>query len=178
MEYVVLLRGINVGGTSKVPMADLRRLLSASFGDVRTYIASGNVLVTSDSTADLVSDRVTELVRTNFDVTRLVTALALSADDYRQVIADAPRGFGSEPDEYRYDVAFYVGARREEIAPHVPVNPDVDTVTLGERAFYHRRVTALAGKSRMSRIASTPIYANLTVRNWRTATALADLLGR
>ena len=176
MQYVVLLRGINVGGTSKVPMAELRSLLSATFDDVRTYIASGNVLLTSDSTTALVSDQVTDVVRANFDVTRLVTALAISADDYRRVIADAPRGFGSEPDEYRYDVAFYVGATREEIAPHVPVNPDVDTVTLGERAFYHRRVTAMASRSRISRIASTPIYANLTVRNWRTATALSDLL--
>lgn len=176
MEYVVLLRGVNVGGTSKVPMADLRKHLTTSFGDVRTYIASGNVLLTSDATAEVVADLVSGIVRANFDVTRLVTALALSADTYREVIAAAPHGFGSEPDTYRYDVGFYVGAQREAIEPHLPVHPDVDTVSVGDRAFYHRRLTALASRSRMSRIASAPIYANLTVRTWRTATTLADML--
>ena len=49
-QYVALLRGINVGGKNKVPMADLRETFEADgFADVRTYIASGNVLfATSD----------------------------------------------------------------------------------------------------------------------------------
>ena len=47
--YVALLRAVNVGGTGKLPMADLKRLCEAAgFHDARTYIASGNVLFTSD----------------------------------------------------------------------------------------------------------------------------------
>jgi uncharacterized protein (DUF1697 family) len=46
MERIVLLRGINVGGHRKVPMALLRHaLVDAGFDSVRTYIQSGNVLV-------------------------------------------------------------------------------------------------------------------------------------
>lgn len=43
--YVALLRAVNVGGTGKLPMADLRAMCEAlGFTGVRTYIASGNVV--------------------------------------------------------------------------------------------------------------------------------------
>jgi uncharacterized protein (DUF1697 family) len=51
-RYLVLLRGINVGGRNKVPMAALRELLeSHGHTKVSTYIASGNVILSSDRTA-------------------------------------------------------------------------------------------------------------------------------
>src|SRR5262249_19060049 len=46
--YIALLRAVNVGGTGKLPMSDLKAMcLDAGFTDVRTYIASGNVLFRS-----------------------------------------------------------------------------------------------------------------------------------
>jgi uncharacterized protein (DUF1697 family) len=51
-NYIALLRAVNVGGTGKLPMADLRAMCeSAGFQDVRTYIASGNVVLRSASIA-------------------------------------------------------------------------------------------------------------------------------
>ncbi len=50
--WICLLRAVNVGGTGKLPMAELRALCEqAGFDDVRTYIASGNVLLRSRSSA-------------------------------------------------------------------------------------------------------------------------------
>jgi uncharacterized protein (DUF1697 family) len=47
--FVVLLRAVNVGGTGKLPMGDLKRLCEkAGFQNVRTYIASGNVVAERD----------------------------------------------------------------------------------------------------------------------------------
>ena len=46
--HIALLRAINVGGTGKLPMADLRELCEKlGFRDVRTYIQSGNIVFTS-----------------------------------------------------------------------------------------------------------------------------------
>jgi len=46
--YIALLRAVNVGGTGKLPMQDLKRLCEQQgFADVRTYIASGNVIFNS-----------------------------------------------------------------------------------------------------------------------------------
>ena len=47
--FVSLLRAVNVGGTGKLPMSDLKRLCeTAGFRNVRTYIASGNVVAERD----------------------------------------------------------------------------------------------------------------------------------
>ena len=47
--YVALLRAVNVGGTGKLPMSELKAMCEAAgFEQVRTYIASGNVVFTSD----------------------------------------------------------------------------------------------------------------------------------
>ena len=47
-HYIALIRGINVGGHKKVPMAELRELLTKSdLENVKTYIQSGNVIFQS-----------------------------------------------------------------------------------------------------------------------------------
>ena len=47
--FILLLRAVNVGGTGKLPMSDLKRLCeTAGFRNVRTYIASGNVVAERD----------------------------------------------------------------------------------------------------------------------------------
>ncbi len=47
---IALLRGVNVGGRTKVPMADLRDLATElGYGDARTYIQSGNLLCTTST---------------------------------------------------------------------------------------------------------------------------------
>jgi uncharacterized protein (DUF1697 family) len=54
-RYIALLRAVNVGGTGKLPMADLKTLCAdAGFTGVETYIASGNVVLTSAAAAETV----------------------------------------------------------------------------------------------------------------------------
>ena len=66
-RYVVLLRGINVGGKNKLPMADLRAsLLDAGFADVVTYIQSGNVLLTSRLGAKAVGETIEAMLTRRF----------------------------------------------------------------------------------------------------------------
>lgn len=51
--FIALLRAVNVGGTGKLPMSDLRALCESSgFTSVRTYIASGNVVFHTSLSAD------------------------------------------------------------------------------------------------------------------------------
>jgi uncharacterized protein (DUF1697 family) len=62
--YIVLLRGVMPGGKNKVPMAQLREVLErGGFGNVRTYVQSGNVLVDSGLSAQEVGKRVRELIK-------------------------------------------------------------------------------------------------------------------
>lgn len=54
-KYIALLRAVNVGGTGKLPMADLKAMcVDAGFTGVTTYIASGNVVFESKAPAQKV----------------------------------------------------------------------------------------------------------------------------
>jgi len=175
--YVVLFRGINVGGRNKVPMAALREHLETDFTNVRTYIQSGNVLLDSDLPADQVAARIDAGLPSAFALdSDLVRVLVLDEGAYREVVTGAPKGFGDDPDRHRHDVIFYMGVTASEVEPFIVVNPEVDEAFIGERAVYHRRVAALATRSRLNKIIGSPVYPSLTIRNWNTTVRLAAML--
>lgn len=63
--YVALLRAVNVGGTGKLPMSELRAMCeSLGFAQVRTYIASGNVVFESDLTESAVKSKLERSLET------------------------------------------------------------------------------------------------------------------
>ncbi|WP_091226449.1 DUF1697 domain-containing protein [Microbacterium sp. 3J1] len=65
---VLLLRAVNVGGRSRVPMARLREVLEPELGKVSTYIASGNIVCAHPSDPRAASERVRSLIAAEFDV--------------------------------------------------------------------------------------------------------------
>lgn len=70
MEYVALLRGINVGGNNKVVMSELREQIAAEgFGHVRTYINSGNLIFEAedDAPSEDVAQAVEQLLELRYD---------------------------------------------------------------------------------------------------------------
>jgi uncharacterized protein (DUF1697 family) len=104
--YVAFLRAVNVGGTGKLPMAELRAMAEAiGFADVRTYIASGNLAFRSDlsaakvkaalerSLADYAGKPVGVLVRTGKELAAVLSAnpFATAAPNHTVAIfLDAP----------------------------------------------------------------------------------------
>ena len=65
MKYLVLLRGINVGGKNKVAMAELRQLLGdAGFMNVTSYINSGNLILESEKNAATIRQEVQKILST------------------------------------------------------------------------------------------------------------------
>ena len=62
--YVAFLRAVNVGATGKLPMSNLRRMcVELGFDDVQTYIASGNVVFTSDKSKHAAKTALEEKLR-------------------------------------------------------------------------------------------------------------------
>src|SRR5215212_9875832 len=104
-RYLVLLRGINVGGRNKLPMADLRELLeSHGHMNVSTYIASGNVILSSDRTAAEIKRELEEALPRKFKLdSDLIAVLVLTLGELRAVVRQRPKGFGDEPDTYHSD---------------------------------------------------------------------------
>jgi len=175
--HVALIRGINVGGNNIVPMAALRGALeTAGFDGVRTYIQSGNVLLSAPKKSEAtVAEAVENLLDSEFGVATVV--VAASAATLRAAVSDAPAGFGSEPDTYHYDVAFLHPKTSSSAAlAAFGIREGVDTAWEGEHVVYFRRLSAQRTKSRMSSVVGTAPYRHMTIRNWRTTTRLVAML--
>jgi uncharacterized protein (DUF1697 family) len=174
VRQIVLLRGINLGARNRVAMAQLRELLTnAGFDDVRTYLQSGNVVLSSDaSPADLAQEcehrissalglEIAVVVRTRSELARVVRRDPLGdvADDLK-----------------RYQVTFCSS------------EPDPALVRrLAERASDTERFASLGrelyawhpdgvGRSKLAaQLGGKALGVTATARNWTTVTSLLQM---
>lgn len=175
--YIVLIRGINVGGKNKVPMADLKIcLVDLGFSYVLTYIASGNVILKSDKAADEVRVKIEKALPKCFDLDdELIRVLVLNRDQLQAVIDHKPDGFGEEPDKFHSDAIFLMGIDSDQVMPFFKPHEGVDKIWPGDGMIYSQRLSAQRTKSRLNKIMTAPEYKLMTIRNWRTTTKLLEL---
>jgi uncharacterized protein (DUF1697 family) len=176
-SYVALLRGINVGGSNLIRMVALKACFEAAgFRDVATYIQSGNVLFTATRVNQRALTRQIEsaLSKTFAYESRVVVR---SFEQMEATVEKAPKNFGRQPTEYRYDVIFLKDPLTpDEAMNSVTAKPGVDRVYAGHGVLYFSRLIAKATQSQLSRIVGTPAYQNMTIRNWNTTVTLFDLM--
>ena len=176
-RYLALLRGINVGGNNLIPMAALRDCFEdLGAKDVATYIQSGNVLFDGGRRgAAAWTTRIERALSERFGYE--ATVVVRTHDELRAIVRDAPDGFGEEPARFRYEVLFLKEPlSAAEALDQVPLREGVDAVAAGKGALYHARLEARATQSKLNRIVGTPIYRQMTIRNWRTTTRLLAML--
>ncbi|HJS26307.1 MAG TPA: DUF1697 domain-containing protein [Actinomycetota bacterium] len=176
-RYVALLRGINVGGKNLIRMPALQAAFEADgFEDAATYIQSGNVLFTAPATpAATLTDRIEAMLAEAFDY--VPTVVVRSRTQMRAVVDRAPKGFGTQRAKYRYDVVFLKESLTAKVAmKSVELKPGVDEAHAGTGVLYLSRLEAKATSSRLNKIASSPIYPSVTIRNWNTTTKLLSLM--
>ncbi len=176
--YVILLRGINVGGKNKVPMAGLRKCLEElGFSDVSTYIASGNVILKSDKRPDEIKAQIEKALPDNFKLdSELINVLVLSRKQFQAVIDNKPEGFGEQPEKYHSDAIFLMGIDSAQAMAVFAPRQGIDQVWAGDGVIYSQRLSSLRTKSRLSKIVGTPAYKFMTIRNWNTTTKLLAIL--
>lgn len=176
--YVILIRGINVGGKNKVPMAQLREHLTQSgFAAVSTYIASGNVILRSDKSPATIKQLVEDVLREHFSPdSDYIAVLVLSHNQLRAIVEQRPTGFGDQPDMYHSDVIFLMGIDALQAMSVFRPREGVDAVWPGQGVIYSQRLSALRTKSRLNRIMGTPVYKSMTIRTWNTTVKLRELL--
>jgi uncharacterized protein (DUF1697 family) len=176
--YVLLLRGINVGGKNKVPMADLKKCLEdLGFSNVSTYIASGNAILQSDKTPAEIKKLIEKALVANFTLdSELIKVLVLSHDELKAVINNKPKGFGDQPDKYHSDAIFLMDGDPDVAMSVFNPREGVDVVWPGKGVIYSQRLSALRTKSRLGKIVGTLPYKSMTIRSWNTTVKLLDLL--
>ena len=103
MKYVLLLRGINVGGKNKVAMSDLKDMISKlGYENVITYINSGNIIFDANDNKEIVRVKISHMLETfPFSINKVI----LTQEEYLDEISNLPEWWSEE--FFRRDVLFY-----------------------------------------------------------------------
>lgn len=172
--WIALLRGINVGGKHKLPMAQLRAQLErADFSAVRTYIQSGNVVFEcARGTADSIATRLRSLVEARFGFEPKI--IVLSARELAQAAAANPFPVADAAPQSLH--LFFLAA-----APHAADVEALHALKAGTEDFALRgKVLYLLtpdgfGVSMLAERLERQLRVDATARNWRTVGKLLEL---
>jgi len=177
IQYLALLRGINVGGKNKIKMTDLKSCFEdMGFTEVVTYIQSGNVLFRSAEKDKLkLIKKIEKTLSERFGYESRI--VAVTHKELKKVVAGAPGGFGEDLNTYRCDVIFLKEPLTSRDAmKNVRVKEGVDDAHRGGQVLYFSRLTTRASQSYLPKIIILPMYQYMTIRNWNTTTKLLALM--
>jgi len=175
-RHVVLLRGINLGPRNRIAMPALRDALEAEgFADVKTYLQSGNVVLSSGSSAAEVAKRARAVIESSFGldievVVRTRTQLAKVVElDPLGDVATTPK---------RYLVTFLsakpsAAAMRKAEQAAAPA----ERVVLAGREIYAWHPEGIGRSKLWAFLAGRGLGVTATARNWTTVTSLLELAG-
>ena len=173
--WIVLLRGVNVGGRHKLPMAALRELLTeVGFENVRTYIQSGNIVLDSSAgDRESVAHSIRDAIEGRFGFAP--HTFVLDVDAFDAAIAASPFPQGEQDPKA---VHFFFLAE-----PHTTADLDGlrELATQGEEFVLTDGVLYLHtpngfGRSKLVERMHRFIGAETTARNYRSVTAIRALV--
>jgi uncharacterized protein (DUF1697 family) len=171
-EFAAFLRGINVGGHHKIPMAVLRQLTGEVTGDTaaRTYIASGNVVFSATGQATEIADELQAEIaaRFGFDVRVLVQ----EAGVLRAVLESCPFQAGAGNQVYAYLCFHAPGPDQAGIAALRTASEAV--LVRGQTVWLH--APDGVGQSKLAARLEALIGAPATARNLNTIRKVVDML--
>ncbi len=165
--YVALLRAVNVAGTGKLPMAELKAMGEAcGFGSVRTFIASGNLLFTSDAGEEELVAMIEARLEAFFG--KRVPVFVRTAAEMAEVAAGNPFG----DDKPSRVMAHFIAEEPAQSMLDAATNVEGERMALGHRAIYISYGAGI-GLTKLK----LPAVRDGTARNMNTVAKLAILAG-
>jgi uncharacterized protein (DUF1697 family) len=174
MRQIILLRGINLGAHRRVSMRELREVLTrGGFEDVRTYLQSGNVVLTSDLTPDELTRKGRRLIAKELGLE--IDVVVRTRDELAEVVRRNPlRNRAVDPK--RYQVSFLAQELDPEVLDELAAAavPPEELVAIG-RELYAWHPAGVARSRLWSRLAGKGLGVVATARNWTTVESLLAL---
>ncbi|MGA3183501.1 MAG: DUF1697 domain-containing protein [Candidatus Dormibacteria bacterium] len=170
----ILLRGINIGPNNRIPMAELRSLLTQDgFADVATYLQSGNVVLSSTGSPDAAARRCESLIAQHFGLqigsvvrTHGELEAVMRADPLPEAAAN-PKG---------YQVTFLASAPDPSLTSRLAaVATPAERFAVIGREIYAWHPEGIARSRLATLLAGRALTGTATARNWITVTALLSL---
>jgi uncharacterized protein (DUF1697 family) len=168
---VALLRGINLGPHNRIAMPELRELLAeAGMGTVRTYVQSGNVVLSSDLSPEQLARECEQQIAQRFGIE--ISVIVRTRDELAEVVRRNPLGAVARNPK-RYQVTFLSAELDPEVVARLAgfaVEPE-RFVAVG-RELYAWHPEGVARSKLWSRLAGKGLGVSATARNWTTVTKL------
>ena len=174
-NYLVLLRGINVGGKNTIKMNELKKIFEEmKFSDIETYIQSGNVLFRDyENNRFKLTKKIEKKISDKLENEIKVAILTLS--EIKEIINGVPNGFGKDSEKYKYDVIFLIEPlTTEDIMKELKIKQGKDKIYEGKKSIYVKRFAEKLTGSYISEILK--ISQNITVRNLNTIKKIYELM--
>lgn len=167
--WILLFRGINVGGRNLLPMKELvTRLQAMGFEDVRSYIQSGNVVLCSKSRP---AEEIAEMIESDFGFRPEL--LVLDQEEFASAVSHNPW-----PTAEGKTVHFYFCASRPELdtAKVAKYQADSEHYTLQDRVLYLHAPEGI-GRSKLVANMESCLGVSATGRNLNTINKLMAMIG-
>jgi uncharacterized protein (DUF1697 family) len=167
-KYVALLRAVNVGGTGKLPMTDLKAMcIDAGFALVQTYIASGNVVFMSKASPARVKSELESRLRAYAG--KPVGVVVRTASEMAAVLKANPFPKAAPS----HTVAIFLDEPPPSDALQLAVGAKDEKMRLGVREIFVHYGSG-QGKSKLR----IPAARNGTARNMNTVAKLAEMAAK
>lgn len=174
MKYVALLRGINVGKNNRIEMKSLKSLFEThGYGNVSTYINSGNVIFESNKPPELLVTEIESGLREKTGAN--ISVLVKTVDQLAQIAAQIPDNWKNDT-EQRTDIAYlFDKADTEESINELPIRREFLAIRYTAGALIWNVKRENYNKSQLNKIIGHRLYQYMTIRNVNTARYLAEL---
>jgi uncharacterized protein (DUF1697 family) len=176
-EWVCLLRAVNLGARNKVSMPQLRKALDAAgFEHVRTYVQSGNVVLSSDHRAGgAVAAAVRSVIKEEFGLDPPV--LVRTPRDIRDILAwcPFPEDAAARPTAVQV-VHFDTRPAAARVAATLAEDWSPDRIEIRPWAACLRYADTMHASRLQHAMLLKRLGVDGTARNWRTMVAIGDLL--
>jgi len=168
---VLLLRGINVGPNKRIAMPALREVLTdAGFEPVRTYVQSGNVVLSSGASVKLLATKCEHLIRDTFGFD--VEVVARTRAELAEIVERNPLSEVADNPK-RYQVSFLSAKPQADVVRKLEElkAPSEEFVAIGKE-FYAWHPDGAARSKLWNALAGKGLGVTATSRNWTTVTTL------
>lgn len=175
MIYVALLRGINVGGKSKVEMPRLKKCFEdLGFDNVETYINSGNVIFNCPKSASEIVSEIEQAINNEFGLA--VSIVLRDQDNIALLCKKIPKDWTNDKIQ-RTDVMFlWPEIDNADILRTFNYKPDIENVLYVDGAVVWNIGRENVTKGSGVKLIKTDIYKQMTIRNINTVLKLNELM--
>ncbi len=176
IEYIALLRAVNVGGKNKVTMSILKQeMQTKGFQNVITYINSGNILFDSEFSKEHNTDILRSIIKDSFNLD--IDVIIVSTKDLEESLSFVPVWWHDGNKEVVHNALFLFDPKTRDEMLEYTQNYDsyIESVFIYEDMIFWSANRPSYTKTKLGKLGSTRLCQNMTIRNSNTVHRLIEL---